>query len=345
MLKNILYRKTDEEYEFWFVFTEQILHHSACGEFNIATQIPDDAQEIPRTDDPQDTGNLHSSIPGGRLVGVYHYEPYTLKLDNGSAISVAFGHPYSDPTQGDCFYTLDFYSAEYISNDHELEEHLDETCVESNRVCIHPASEKNTGNEAPAPHPADFPAPAPVSRMQRGRRIARYFIATLSILALLLLAWQIEAQAKPGWQFSRPICQFAAYLFHPGLPLLGTLCCFLFIHGGKERYKIWLIPVIQTLVLSHALAFILFLFHGPIALASTMGDDTMALIVIGSLVTLPRLLPGIVMYLILCCAGQATRTTIRNISEVAIYIILISTLLWLCGMLIFDPFDLRFTKG
>lgn len=71
----------------------------------------------------------------------------------------------------------------------------------------------------------------------------------------------------------------------------------------------------------------------------------MTLMVIGSLVTFPRLIPGIVMYLILCCAGQDTRNAIRNISEVAIYAILICTLLWLGGMLMFDPFDFRFTTG
>lgn len=181
--------------------------------------------------------------------------------------------------------------------------------------------------------------------MQQIRRLARYSIAGLSILVLILLVYQIDTQAKPGWQFSLPICRFAAYLFHPGLPLMGTLCCFLFIHGGKERYKTWLIPIILTLALSHTLAFNLFLLSGKIALAFTMGDDAMALIIIGSLVTLPRLIPGIVMYLILCCAGQASRTVMRNISEVAIYAILICTLLWLGGMLMFDPFDFRFTTG
>lgn len=339
MLKNVFYRKTGEDYEFWFEFEEQILHHSSGGEFSIVTQIPDDAQEIPRTDDPQNTGNLHHSIPGGRLEGIYHDEPYTLKLDNGSAISIEFGHTYSDPTLGDCFYTLDFYSAEYISDNPELKEALDEICVESNRVCMHPSGEKPTVDDTPAP------PPAPVSGMQQIRRLARYAIAGLSILVLIILTYQIEAQAKPGWLFSRPICRFAAYLFHPGLPLMGTLCCFLFIHGGKERYKLWLIPVIQTLMLSHALAFTLFLLSGKIALASTMGDDAIMLIFIGSLVTLPRLIPGIIMYLILCCAGQASRTAMRNISEVTIYTILIGTLLWLGGMLIFDPFDFRFTTG
>ena len=178
--------------------------------------------------------------------------------------------------------------------------------------------------------------------MKRIRRISWYILAGLFFLLLVLLTYQIETQAKPGWLFSRPICRFAAYLFHPGLPLMGTLCCFLFIHGGKERYKIWLLPVFQTLFMSHGLAFILFLFSGKIALASTMGDGAMALMVIGSLVTFPRLIPGILMYLMLCCAGQDTRTVMRNISEVAIYAILICTLLWLGGMLIYQPFDFTF---
>lgn len=123
---------------------------------------------------------------------------------------------------------------------------------------------------------------------------------------------------------------------------MGTLCCFLFIHGGKERYKIWLLPVFQTLFMSHGLAFILFLFSGKIALASTMGDDAMALMVIGSLVTFPRMIPGILMYLMLCCAGQDTRNAIRNFSEVLIYAILAAALLWLGGMLIYQPFDFTF---
>ena len=115
------------------------------------------------------------------------------------------------------------------------------------------------------------------------------------LLLLALLIYRIEAQAKPGWIFSDPICRFAAYLFHPGIPLLGTLSCFLFIHGGNERYKIWFLPVIITLAVSHALAFNLFLFSGWIKLASTMGDDAMVLMIIGSLVTLPRLIPGIIL--------------------------------------------------
>ena len=178
--------------------------------------------------------------------------------------------------------------------------------------------------------------------MQRIRRFARLILAFLSSLTLLLLTYQIDAQAKPGWVFSEPICWFAAYLFHPGLPLMGTLCCFLFIHGDKSRYKIWLLPVLQTLFMSHGLAFILFLCSGPICLVSTMGDGAMALIFAGSLVTFPRMIPGILMYLMLCCAGQDTRTAIRNISEVLIYAILASALLWLCYMLVYQPFNFAY---
>lgn len=329
MLKNVFYRKTGEDFEFWFEFEEQILHHSTDGVFSIVEQIPGDAQEIPRTDDPQATGMLHHSIPGSRLAGIYHDEPYTLKFDNGSAISVVFDYPYSDPTLGS-YYTLEFYSAEHIAADSVLREYLDETCVEANcmnicsikketskeeaeicveanRVNICSFEEKTNKEEAPVPL-------VPVSRMQRIRRFARLILAYLSSLTLLLLTYQIDAQAKPGWVFSEPICWFAAYLFHPGLPLLGTLCCFLFIHEDKSRYKIWLLPVFQTLFMSHGLAFILFLFSGHICLASTMGDDAMALMVIGSLVTFPRMIPGILMYLMLCCAGQDTRNAIRNFS-------------------------------
>ena len=362
MLKNVFYRKTGDDFEFWFEFTEQLLHLSADGVFSMVEQIPGDAQEIPRTDDPQATRNLHRSILGSRLAGIYHDEPYTLKFDNGSAISVVFDYPYSDPTLGS-YYTLDFYSAEHIATDSGLKECLDEICVEANRVNIssieHIATdsrlrecldeicveanrvnissieEETSKEEAPAPL-------VPVSRMQRIRRFARLILAFLSSLTLLLLTYQIENQAKPGWVFSEPICQFATYLFHPGLPLIGTLCCFLFIHGGKERYKIWLLPVFQTLFMSHGLAFILFLFHGHICLASTMGDDAMALMVIGSLVTFPRMIPGILMYLMLCCTGQDTRNAIRNISEVLIYAILAAALLWLGGMLIYEPFDFTF---
>lgn len=334
MLKNVFYRKTGDDFEFWFEFSEQILHHSTSGEFSIMEQIPGDAQEIPRTDDPQDTGKLHRSILGSRLVGIYHDEPYTLKFDNGSAISVVFDYPYSDPTLGS-YYTLDFYSAEHIAADSVLREYLDETCVEANRMNICSIEEKTSKEETPAPL-------VPVSRMRSFRKSAGYIIALLSTLVLLILAYQIETLAKPGWIFSRPICRFATYLFHPGLPLMGTLCCFLFIHGGKERYKIWLLPVFQTLFMSHGLAFILFLFSGRICLASTMGDDAMALMVIGSLVTFPRMIPGILMYLILCCAGQGSRTAIRNISEVLIYAILAAALLWLGSMLIYQPFDFTF---
>ena len=334
MLKNVFYRKTGDDFEFWFEFTEQILHHSTDGEFSIAEQVPGDAQEIPRTDDPQATGNLHCSILGGRLVGIYQDEPYTLKFDNGCAISVLFDYLYSDPTLGS-YYTLEFYSAEHIAADSVLREYLDETCVEANRVNICSFEEKTSKEEAPAPL-------VPVSRMQRIRRFARLILAYLSSLTLLLLTYQIDAQAKPGWVFSEPICWFAAYLFHPGLPLLGTLCCFLFIHEDKSRYKIWLLPVFQTLFMSHGLAFILFLFSGHICLASTMGDDAMALMVIGSLVTFPRMIPGILMYLMLCCAGQDTRNAIRNFSEVLIYAILAAALLWLGGMLIYQPFDFTF---
>ena len=336
MLKNVFYRKTGDDFEFWFEFTEQILHYSTGGEFSIAEQIPGDAQEIPRTDDPQATGNLHCSILGGRLVGIYQDEPYTLKFDNGSAISVVFDYLYSDPTLGS-YYTLDFYSAEHIATDSVLREYLDETCVEANRVNICSFEEKTSKEEAPVPL-------VPVSRMQRIRRFARLILAYLSSLTLLLLIYQIDAQAKPGWVFSEPICRFAAYLFHPGLPLIGSLCCFLFIHGDKDRFKTWLLPVILTLAMSHALAFILFLFSGPICLASTMGDGAMALIILGSLVTLPSMIPGILMYLVLCCAGQDTRTAIRNISEVLIYAILTAALLWLCYMLIYQPFNFQFCR-
>jgi hypothetical protein len=320
-------------------------------------QIPGDAQEIPRTDAPQDTGKLHCSILGSRLVGIYHDEPYTLKFDNGSAISVGFDYPYSDPTLGS-YYTLDFYSAEHIAADSVLREYLDETCVEANRMNISSIKKETSKEEAEICVEAnrvnissikeetskeEAPAPlVPVSRMQRIRRFARLILAYLSSLTLLLLTYQIENQAKPGWVFSEPICWFAAYLFHPGLPLLGTLCCFLFIHEDKSRYKIWLLPVFQTLAMSHGLAFILFLCNGPIRLASTMGDGAMALMFAGSLVTFPRMIPGILMYLILCCAGQGTRTTIRNISELLIYAILAGALLWLGGMLIYQPFDFTF---
>ena len=359
MLKNVFYRKTGDDFEFWFEFTEQILHHSTDGEFSIAEQIPGDAQEIPRTDAPQATGNLHCSILGGRLVGIYQDEPYTLKFDNGCAISVLFDYLYSDPTLGS-YYTLEFYSAEHIAADSVLREYLDEVCVEANRmnissikketskeeaeICVEANrvnicsfEEKTSKEEAPAPL-------VPVSRMQRIRRFARLILAYLSSLTLLLLTYQIDAQAKPGWVFSEPICRFAAYLFHPGLPLLGTLCCFLFIHEDKSRYKIWLLPVFQTLAMSHGLAFILFLCSGPIRLASTMGDGAMALMFAGSLVTFPRMIPGILMYLILCCAGQDTRNAIRNFSEVLIYTILASALLWLGGMLIYEPFDFTFVS-
>ena len=334
MLKNVFYRKTGDDFEFWFEFTEQILHHSTDGEFRMVEQVPDDAQEIPRTDDPQDTGKLHRSILGSRLAGIYHDEPYTLKFDNSSAISVVFDYLYSDPTLGS-FYALDFYSAEHITADSVLRENLDTICVGANRVNIRPFEEKTSKEEAPVPL-------VPVSRMQRIRRFARLILAFLSSLALLLLIYQIDAQAKPGWVFSKPICWFAAYLFHPSLPLMGTLCCFLFIHGDKSRYKIWLLPVLQTLFMSHGLAFILFLCNGPICLVSTMGDGAMALIFAGSLVTFPRMIPGILMYLILCCAGQSTRTTIRNISELLIYAILAGALLWLCYMLVYQPFDFTF---
>ena len=202
---------------------------------------------------------------------------------------------------------------------------------------IRPHCKKASKEESPVPL-------VPVSRMQRIRRFARLVLASLSILALLLLTYQIDAQARPGWLFSWPICRFAAYLFHPGLPLMGTLCCFLFIHGDKDRFKTWLLPFIQTLAMSHALAFILFLFSGPICLASTMGDGAMALIIVGSLVTFPRMIPGILIYLMLCCAGQDTRTAIRNISEVLIYTILTAALLWLCYMLIYQPFNFQFCR-
>ena len=55
MLKNVFYRKTGEDFEFWFEFEAQILHHSTDGVFSIVEQIPGDAQEIPHTDDPQAT--------------------------------------------------------------------------------------------------------------------------------------------------------------------------------------------------------------------------------------------------------------------------------------------------
>ena len=47
MLKNIFYRKTDKNCEFWFEFEEQILHHSTSGEFGTVKQIPEDALEMP----------------------------------------------------------------------------------------------------------------------------------------------------------------------------------------------------------------------------------------------------------------------------------------------------------
>lgn len=336
MLKNVFYRKSADNYEFWFEFSEQILHHTTSGEFSIMEQIPGDAQEIPRTDDPQATGKLHRSIPGSRLVGIYHDEPHTLKFDNGSAISVVFDYPYSDPTLGS-YYTLDFYSAEHIATDSVLSKYIDKICVEANRINICSIEEKTSKEETPVPL-------IPVSRMQRIRKAAGRIIAVLSVLVLLILTYQLETQAKPGWVFSDPICRFATYLFHPGLPLLGTLCCFLFIHEDKSRFKIWILPVFQTLFMSHALAFILFLFSGPICLASTMGDGAMALMFAGSLVTFPRMIPGILMYLMFCCAGHDTRTAIRNISEVLIYAILAGTLLWLCYMLVYQPFDFQFVN-
>ena len=118
MLKTIHYRKTGEESEFWFVCAERIIHRPASGDFCQAGQVPADAPEVRRTNNPLDTGNLHHSFIGSRLLGIYgDGDPYMLRFENGGVITVMYDYPYSDPTEGTPFWTLDFHTPEYMAED------------------------------------------------------------------------------------------------------------------------------------------------------------------------------------------------------------------------------------
>lgn len=158
----------------------------------MAGQLPADAQEVPRTDDPQDTGHLHHSFIGSRLLGIYgDGDPYMLRFENGGVVTVMYDYPYSAPSEGTPFWTLHFHTPDLLAQDDDFRQHVQEVCTEEQQVDIQTSHTPDAG------------------------RYARRAIAALLVLALLILKIQLYSQ-PPTWIFSLPICWFFANLYYIG---------------------------------------------------------------------------------------------------------------------------------
>lgn len=319
MLKTIHYRKTGEECEFWFVCAERIIHRPASGDFCQAGQVPADAPEVRRTNNPLDTWNLHHSFIGSRLLGIYgDGDPYMLRFENGGVITVMYDYPYSDPTEGTPFWTLDFHTPEYMAEDAEFRHHVEEVCTESQRVEIQP--EKET--------------PAPSPDIRQIRYYAWRTIAALLVLCFIIQQVQLSSQ-PPTWQYSLPICWFVAGLYYIGIPLLGTLLFFVF-KGMGMRCRI---PMGLTIIAGHMLAGHMEQFDTQIQFTTTMGSGAYGISLFAFAYYILVLLPGLCLCLFIHGAWESTLNRLGKIAEVLIYLLLSCSLLWLCVMLCVNPFE------
>jgi hypothetical protein len=319
MLKTIHYRKTGEESEFWFVCEERIIHRPASGDFCQAGQVPADAPEVRRTNNPLDTGNLHHSFIGSRLLGIYgDGDPYMLRFENGGVITVMYDYPYSDPTEGTPFWTLDFHTPEYMAEDAEFRHHVEEVCTESQRVEIQPEK------ETPAPRPD----------IRQIRYYAWRTLAVLLVLCLIIQQVQLSSQ-PPTWQYSLPICWFVAGLYYIGIPLLGTLLFFVF-KGMGMRCRI---PMGLTIIAGHMLAGHMEQFDTQIQFTTTMGSGAYGISLFAFAYYILVLLPGLCLCLFIHGAWKSALNRLGKIAEVLIYLLLNGGLLWLCAMLCMNPFE------
>ena len=348
MLKTIHYRITGEECEFWFVCAERIIHRPASGDFCQAGQVPADAPEVRRTNNPLDTGNLHHSFIGSRLLGIYgDGDPYMLRFENGGVITVMYDYPYSDPTEGTPFWTLDFHTPEYMAEDAEFRHHVEEVCTESQRVEIQPYE------ETPAPRPdirrhveevctesqrveiqpyKETPAPRPDIRQIR--YYAWRTLAVLLVLCLIIQQVQLSSQ-PPTWQYSLPICWFVAGLYYIGIPLLGTLLFFVF-KGMGMRCRI---PMGLTIIAGHMLAGHMEQFDTQIQFTTTMGSGAYGISLFAFAYYILVLLPGLCLCLFIHGAWKSALNRLGKIAEVLVYLLLSGSLLWLCVMLCVNPFE------
>ena len=319
MLKTIHYRKTGEESEFWFVCAERIIHRPASGDFCQAGQVPADAPEVRRTNNPLDTGNLHHSFIGSRLLGIYgDGDPYMLRFENGGVITVMYDYPYSDPTEGTPFWTLDFHTPEYMAEDAEFRHHVEEVCTESQRVELQPYE------ETPAPRPD----------IRQIRYYAWRILAVLLVLCLIIQQVQLSSQ-PPTWQYSLPICWFVAGLYYIGIPLLGTLFFFVFKGMGMSCR----IPMGLTIITGHMLAGHMEQFDTQIQFTTTMGSGAYGISLFAFVYYILVLLPGLCLCLFIHGAWESTLNRLGKIAEVLIYLLLSGSLLWLCVMLCVNPFE------
>ena len=319
MLKTIHYRITGEECEFWFVCAERIIHRPASGDFCQAGQVPADAPEVRRTNNPLDTGNLHHSFIGSRLLGIYgDGDPYMLRFENGGVITVMYDYPYSDPTEGTPFWTLDFHTPEYIAEDAEFRHHVEEVCTESQRVEIQPYK------ETPAPRPD----------IRQIRYYAWRTLAVLLVLCLIIQQVQLSSQ-PPTWQYSLPICWFVAGLYYIGIPLLGTLLFFVF-KGMGMRCRI---PMGLTIITGHMLAGHMEQFDKQIQFTTTMGSGAYGISLFAFVYYILVLLPGLCLCLFIHGAWKSALNRLGKIAEALIYLLLSGSLLWLCVMLCVNPFE------
>lgn len=319
MLKTIHYRITGEECEFWFVCAERIIHRPASGDFCQAGQVPADAPEVRRTNNPLDTGNLHHSFIGSRLLGIYgDGDPYMLRFDNGGVITVMYDYPYSDPTEGTPFWTLDFHTPEYMAEDAEFRHHVEEVCTESQRVEIQPYK------ETPAPRPD----------IRQIRYYAWRTMAVLLVLCFIIQQVQLSSQ-PPNWQYSLPICWFVAGLYYIGIPLLGTLLFFVF-KGMGMRCRI---PMCLTIITGHMLAGHMEQFDTQIQFTTTMGSGAYGISLFAFVYYILVLLPGLCLCLFIHGVWESSLNRLGKIAEVLIYLLLNGGLLWLCVMLCVNPFE------
>ena len=344
MLKTIHYRKTGEKCEFWFVCAERIIHRPASGDFCQAGQVPADAPEVRRTNNPLDTWNLHHSFIGSRLLGIYgDGDPYMLRFENGGVITVMYDYPYSDPTEGTPFWTLDFLTPEYMAEDEEFRHHVEEVCTESQRVEIQPEKEDAEFRHhveevcTESQHVEIQPykeTPAPRPDIRQIRYYAWRTMAVLLVLCFIIQQVQLSSQ-PPNWQYSLPICWFVAGLYYIGIPLLGTLLFFVF-KGMGMRCRI---PMGLTIITGHMLAGHMEQFDKQLQFTTTMGSGAYGISLFAFVYYILVLLPGLCLCLFIHGAWKSALNRLGKIAEVLIYLLLSCSLLWLCVMLCVNPFE------
>jgi hypothetical protein len=236
-----------------------------------------------------------------------------LRFENGGVITVMYDYPYSDPTEGTPFWTLDFHTPEYMAEDAEFRHHVEEVCTESQRVEIQPYK------ETPAPRPD----------IRQIRHYAWRTMAALLVLCFIIQQVQLSSQ-PPTWRYSLPICWFVAGLYYIGIPLLGTLLFFAF-KGMGMRCRI---PMGLTIIAGHMLAGHMEQFDTQIQFTTTMGSGAYGISLFAFVYYILVLLPGLCLCLFIHGAWKSALNRLGKIAEVLIYLLLSCSLLWLCCILI-----------